>query len=93
MTKVVLEGFIIVPDLDIEIVKCELPKHTELTLNESGCLTFNVMPDELNPNKFYVYEEFMNQAAFEKHQARVTSSRWGEVTKNVERHYKISTAK
>lgn len=93
MTKVVLEGFIIVPDLDLEIVKRELPKHTKLTLNESGCLTFKVTPDELNLNKFYVYEDFVNQTAFDKHQARVKSSRWGEVTKNVARHYKISIAK
>lgn len=90
MAKVILQGFILVPDSDLEIVKRELVIHKSLTLKEEGCLTFNVTPDESNHNKFSVYEEFINQAAFDNHQARVKSSKWGEVTKNVERHYKIS---
>ena len=64
--------------------------HKNLTLKEAGCLTFTVTLDEVNPNKFSVYEEFVNQDAFDYHQARVKLSKWGEVTKNVERHYKIS---
>jgi quinol monooxygenase YgiN len=66
--------------------------HKKLTLAETGCLIFTVTPDEVNANKFSVYEEFINQAAFDNHQARVNASAWGEATKNVERHYKISNA-
>lgn len=93
LEKVILQGFIVVPDSELEIVKRELIIHKNLTLKESGCLIFTVTPDEMNPNKFSVYEEFVNQAAFDNHQARVKSSKWGEVTKNVERHYQISTGK
>lgn len=77
----------------LEVVNRELITHKNLTLKEAGCLTFTVIPDEVNPNKFNVYEEFVNQAAFDNHQARVKSSKWGEVTKNVERYYQISTGK
>jgi quinol monooxygenase YgiN len=91
LAKVILQGFILVPDSDIEIVKSELAIHKKLTLKEPGCLTFTVTPDEINPLKFSVYEEFLDQTAFDNHQARVKSSKWGDVTKNVERHYQIST--
>ncbi|WP_348984465.1 hypothetical protein [Shewanella sp. 1CM18E] len=47
-------------------------------------------PDESNPNTFNVYEEYVNQTAFDNHQARVKSSQWGKITKNVQRHYKIT---
>lgn len=90
LRKVILQGFIIVVDSDLEVVKRELVTHKRLTLEEKGCLTFAVTPDENNRNQFHVYEEFVNQDAFDHHQARVKSSKWGEVTKNVERHYQIS---
>ncbi|MDN2662366.1 antibiotic biosynthesis monooxygenase [Psychromonas sp. 14N.309.X.WAT.B.A12] len=91
MTKIMLIGFIIVPASDLEIVKSELVIHKKLTLKEIGCLTFTVTPDDVNPHKFHVYEEFINQIAFDNHQARVKSSKWGEITKDVERYYQISS--
>jgi quinol monooxygenase YgiN len=60
LAKIVLQGFIVVPDSDLEVVKSELVIHKKLTLKEAGCLTFTVTPDEVNPNKFCVYEEFIN---------------------------------
>ena len=91
LAKVILQGFIIVPDSELEVVKSELIIHKRLTLKETGCLTFTVTPDEINPHKFSDYEEFINQEAFDNHQARVKSSKWGEVTKNVERNYQINS--
>jgi len=91
LAKVILQGFIVVPDSDLEAVKSELVIHKRLTLKEAGCLTFTVTPDEVNSHKFSVYEEFVNQTAFDNHQERVKSSKWGEVTNNVERHYQISS--
>ena len=90
MSKIVLQGFIIVPESDIEVVKNELLTHKKLTLSETGCLIFEVTLDAVNPNRFNVYEEFVNQEAFNYHQLRVKSSTWGKVTKDVERHYQIS---
>ena len=86
-----LQGFIVVPTEELDIVKNELINHKHLTLQESGCLTFSVTQDKNNFCKFDVYEEFVDQAAFDKHQARVKSSKWGNITKNVERHYQIIT--
>ena len=91
MTKVILQGFIVIPDSDLEVVKSELLIHKNLTLKEPGCLIFTVTSDEVNPHKFSVYEEFTDQTAFDNHQTRVKLSKWGEVTKNVERHYQISS--
>ncbi len=92
MTKIVLQGYIIVPDIDLEIVKRELVTHAKLTNEESGCLIFEVTPDDYNPNKFNVYEEFVNQASFDIHQIRVKNSVWGDVTKNVIRNYQITNS-
>ncbi|PJG57573.1 antibiotic biosynthesis monooxygenase, partial [Aeromonas cavernicola] len=54
------------------------------------CLTFAVTQHPLNPCRFDVYEVFVDQAAFQAHQARVKSSRWGAMTGNVERHYTVT---
>ncbi|MGS0824373.1 putative quinol monooxygenase [Shewanella sp. 0m-8] len=89
MAKIILQGFIIVSDPDLELVSRELVTHQSLTLKEPGCLTFSVTPDESNRNKFNVYEEFVDQTAINNHQARVKSSQWGRVTQNVQRHYQI----
>ena len=87
---IILTGFILVPDSDYQAIKNELVIHARLTLAESGCLNFNVTPDAENMSRFNVYEEFVDQAAFEHHQARVKSSKWGEITHHVERHYQVS---
>ncbi|MEJ2292549.1 MAG: antibiotic biosynthesis monooxygenase [Deinococcales bacterium] len=89
MASVTLRGFILVPDEDMQSVRRELPVHVELTRAEPGCLVFDVTPNENDPNHFDVCEEFDSRAAFEAHQARVESSRWGQVSARVERHYEI----
>ena len=89
MPKIILKGYIIVPNEDLEAVKTALLTHIKLTKNESGNLVFKVTQDDRNLNKFHVYEEFINQAAFKFHQKRVKQSDWGNVTKNVERHYQV----
>ena len=57
---------------------------------EPGCLTFSATQDEENSCRFNVYEEFVNQAAFDAHQARVKASKWSEVTQNAVRNYTVS---
>ncbi len=89
MNKVILKGFIIVPTADLPAVKKALISHKELTRNEPGCLMFNVTQSEVNLNRFDVYEEFINKAAFEQHQVRVKTSTWGKAAANVKRHYEI----
>lgn len=90
MYKIILNGFIIVPPNDLAAVKDELDKHIQLTRAETGCLIFEVTQDHFNPCRFDVYEGFVDEAAFQAHQARVKSSRWGKITINVERHYTVT---
>jgi len=89
MAKIILKGFIEIPDADIHKVTSALPEHIELTLCEPGCLVFSVEPDEQNPNRYNIYEEFADKNAFELHQKRAKESKWGEVTTNVTRNYQI----
>lgn len=92
MKKVTLYGHIEVPEADLAQILNELPKHIDLTRAEAGCLVFNVEQDTENKLLFSVYEEFESQAAFEYHQQRVKGSKWGEVSKDVKRYYKIERA-
>ncbi|NVJ53825.1 MAG: antibiotic biosynthesis monooxygenase [Campylobacteraceae bacterium] len=89
MSKVILKGFILVPQSELELVKKELIIHKNLTLKEEGCITFSVTENIDNPLRFEVYEEFVDKVAFEEHQKRVKASKWGKVTANVTRHYEI----
>ncbi|MEV3814352.1 putative quinol monooxygenase [Aeromonas allosaccharophila] len=90
MSRVILKGFIIVPSNDLTAVKNELDNHIQLTRAETGCLIFKVNQNPLNLCRFDVYEEFVDEEAFQAHQARVKSSRWGEITVNVERFYTVT---
>ncbi|MDI3324061.1 antibiotic biosynthesis monooxygenase [Pontibacterium granulatum] len=90
MSKVVLEGHILVPDADLATVTDALETHILLTQQEKGCLVFHVTQNAQNPNRFEVYEEFVNRESFERHQQRVRHSAWGTVSINVERHYQVT---
>lgn len=90
MPKVVLKGYIVVPENELQAVKLELSNHISITNNETGCIIFQVNQRSDNTNIFDVYEEFKDDYAFELHQARVKSSAWGQVTKNAQRHYKVT---
>ncbi|MFD1383962.1 putative quinol monooxygenase [Rhodanobacter aciditrophus] len=90
MSKVILQGHIIVPSHVLDDVLEELPTHIALTRKEVGCLVFNVNQSDNYPLRFNVYEEFANSQAFEAHQARVKASRWGKITQQVERCYQVT---
>ena len=89
MSKITLKGYIVVSDGELPKIKNELQNHIDLTRQEEGCLVFEVTQDKENENVFNVYEEFIDRESFDAHQSRVKSSRWGQVTKSVERHYQI----
>ena len=97
MQKIRLSGHIKVPSEDLKTVLEALPNHIALTHKEKGCLIFsvkrNIKKDTIHQHHFDVYEEFIDQASFDKHQARVKASKWGEVTKNVERFYTVTKSK
>ncbi|MGO2342358.1 putative quinol monooxygenase [Vibrio litoralis] len=90
MPKVVLQGYIIVLEKDLELIINELENHRLLTWQEEGCLAFSVEQCSNNPCRFNVYEEFTDQAAFDIHQQRVKASLWGRVSQNAKRYYQIT---
>ncbi|MEZ5729241.1 MAG: putative quinol monooxygenase [Burkholderiaceae bacterium] len=90
MPKVILSGYIEVPDADLEAVLAELPRHIDLTRQEPGCLVFEVSRHEANGNRFDVYEAFEDTGAFEAHQVRMRNSPWASVTANAQRHYQVT---
>lgn len=88
MANVILKGFIVISDDDNKTqVQEALEEHIVLTRQEAGCLVFDVMPDEYNSCKYWVYEKFVSKEAFEIHQDRVRSSVWGRVSADVQRFY------
>lgn len=89
MPKVVLQGYIEVPAAQRAVVESLLPEHIALTREEVGCLVFKVWPDEHDSQRYHVYEEFADRAAFEQHQLRVKRSRWGSSTVDLKRHYTV----
>jgi quinol monooxygenase YgiN len=89
MSKVILQGYVLVPDDSIEAVLQALPEHILNTTAEQGCLVFNVQQDVDQPNKLSVYEEFVDKDAFDLHQERVKRSLWGKVSRHCERFYNI----
>ena len=84
---VILEGHIRVPYEELETIKNKLNEHIENTLNEDGCLEFDVTQDDNDECIFHVFEKFLDNDAFNLHQARTKISDWGYVSKNIERFY------
>ena len=52
MSSATLQGYIMVPPSDLEQVKRELVNHKRLTMQEPGCITFNVSENSDNPLRF-----------------------------------------
>lgn len=75
----------------IAAVRAALPQHIALTRAEPGCLAFDVIQSSDDPTRFIVHETFLDQAAFDAHQARAAASTWALVTQGMPRHYTIST--
>lgn len=87
MSTITVFGFISIPEADLKAVLQALPEHIKLTLAEPGCLTFSVTPSNIDPRRYEVYEEFVDQQAFDYHQQRSLASEWAVVSKNVSRFY------
>lgn len=90
LSKVILEGYVLVSNSDLAAVKNELVNHIQLTRQEEGCLVFEVSQDNKNMNRFNVYEEFVSKDAFKLHHQRLSSTEWGKVSSRLEKHYKTS---
>lgn len=50
--------------------------------NEPGCLRFDVIQDESDPNKIYLYEVYRDLAAFEAHSQAPHYLKWRDAVKD-----------
>jgi len=89
--KVFLNGYLDVPTDRLDQVRAALPQHIALTRAETGCVAFDVTEDASVPGRFTVSETFVDQTAFDTHQARTKASDWFRVTEGIPRHYSITT--
>ena len=55
-----------------------------------SAVVFELSQSISNKNRLDVYEEFIDEEAFKRHQVRVGNSKWGAVSKNCDRHYDIT---
>lgn len=92
MSPVGLKGLLVCANSDeAAVVLHHLPRHIELTNAEAGCLRFDVESTN-DPLVWDVSERFVNQEAFDAHQARVRASEWGRATSGIARDYVVETA-
>ena len=50
--------------------------------DEPGCLRFDVIQDETDPNKIYLYEVYKDEAAFQEHLKAPHFIRWRDTVKD-----------
>ena len=51
--------------------------------DEPGCLRFDVVQDHSDPNRFYFYEVYRDEAAFAAHQQTPHFKQYAETTRNM----------
>lgn len=89
MSKVILTGYVIIPENERELYEAAIPIHLKLTRAEPGCLKFTIAADKNDPCRFSLYEEFKDQAAFDHHQTRTEASNWAKISVNMKRHFSV----
>jgi quinol monooxygenase YgiN len=50
--------------------------------HEPGCLRFDVMHDQQDPNTFYLFEAYVDKSAFEKHNTLPHFIKWRDAVKD-----------
>ena len=60
--------YVILPGREDEAIEL-FGKMTPATLAEPGCLMYIVHRSTSDPRRFFLYEQYVNQAAFEAHRA------------------------
>ena len=68
------------PEHREEFVKAILENAQGSLRNEPGCLLFDVVKDEADPNCIYLYEVYRNAKAFEQHTQTPHFIRWRDTT-------------
>ena len=57
-------------------------EHARGSLKEPGVLRFDISQDQGEPNRFYIYKVYQDQAALDAHVSTPRFARWREITKD-----------
>ena len=61
----------------------EFRKHARISVEtEPGCLRYDVLQDLADPNRFHVYEVFVDEAALAAHRSAPHNLEWRETVKD-----------
>jgi quinol monooxygenase YgiN len=71
------------PDLRDQFLAAAEDDSTCSVRDEPGCLRFDVLQDNADPNRFYFYEVYQDDAAFQAHTQAPHYFRWREAAQRV----------
>ena len=64
------------PEMREKFLAAALDDSTCSLRDEPGCLRFDVLQDNADPNRFFFYEVYRDEDAFKAHQASAHYPRW-----------------
>ncbi len=80
--QVLLVTIHIMPEHKEEFMEAMLDDARGSIENEPGCFRFDVIQDETDPNRIYLYEVYCDEAAFQAHTQQPHFLRWQEKVKD-----------
>ena len=60
----------------------EIMEHARLSVGDPGCLLYDVVQDQEDPNLLYVYEVFVDEVAHEAHRNAPYNTKWRDTVKD-----------
>jgi (4S)-4-hydroxy-5-phosphonooxypentane-2,3-dione isomerase len=70
------------PGKTAEFLEAMLADARGSVANEPGCIRFDIIQDEQNPNRIYLYEVYRDKPAFEAHMKAPHFLTWQETVKD-----------
>ena len=67
------------PEMREKFLAAALEDSTCSVRDEPGCVRFDVLQDNTDPNRFFFYEVYLDEKAVEAHRASVHYARWRAV--------------
>jgi autoinducer 2-degrading protein len=67
------------PEMREKFLAAALEDSTCSVRDEPGCVRFDVLQDNTDPNRFFFYEVYLDESAVEAHRASAHYARWRAV--------------
>lgn len=84
---IMLFNITIKDDAQIETFKMATVKNSIATNQEAGCISFELLQSNENPNQFTMIEKYQDQTALDAHFASAHFQAWREATSEVDADY------